>query len=107
MLDNFFTNDSRAAIAGALGGLVRWLTLRENWREGVVSITVGAICAVYLGPLALPAVEPLLSNVMGDDKAVTGLTTFIVGIGGIGVVGFVLDFWKARRNGGSSGGPKT
>lgn len=106
----FFSDETtRAALAGALGGLVRWLTLRENWKEGGVSITVGAICAVYLGPLALPAVDPLLNNLISDTRAIEGFTTFMVGIGGIGVVGFVLDFWKARRGGGkdkNGGSPK-
>lgn len=85
------------AIAGVLGGLVRWLALRENWRDGLVSIAVGGICSVYLGPLAYPIINPVLSNIVVDPVARSNLAGFVVGIGGIGVVGFVMDLWRERR----------
>ena len=85
------------AIAGALGGLVRWLTLREHWRDGLVSRVVGGICAVFLAPLALPAIEPILGKIIADEAARGTLSGFIIGIGGIVVAGFVIDIWKALR----------
>lgn len=85
------------AIAGALGGLVRWLTIREQWKDGLVSLVVGAICAVYLAPLAIPAIEPILGKIIADAAARGTLSGFIIGIGGIAVAGFVIDIWKARR----------
>jgi len=85
------------AIAGALGGMVRWMTLRDNWRDGLIAIAVGAICAVYLSPLAYPIIDVVLRNIIVDAQARTLLSGFMVGIGGIGVVGFVMDLWKARR----------
>ena len=42
-----WTEPGKAALAGALGGIVRWVTLREHWRDGVLSLLVGSICAVY------------------------------------------------------------
>ncbi len=33
----------KAALAGAAGGLVRWITLRDSWREGVPALFVGAV----------------------------------------------------------------
>lgn len=93
----------KAALAGAAGGLVRWITLRDNWREGVPGILVGAVCALYLGPL----VEPLLKPVVGaiapaSDPA--GFAAFVVGLGGIGIAASVIDIlqaWRHRPEGGA------
>lgn len=85
------------AISGALGGVVRWMSLREDWRTGLTSLLVGAICAVYLGPLAIPIIEPIVGKIVVDEASRQGLSGFIIGIGGIAVAGFVIDIWKARR----------
>lgn len=93
----------RALIAGALGGLVRWVTLREHWRNGAISIVVGALCSLYLAPIAEPFFAPVLRGLeLGADQQ-AGFSGFIVGIGGIGIVGFVLDFVKAQRARNGSG----
>lgn len=84
------------ALAGALGGVVRWLSLREDWKSGIVSITVGAICAVYLAPLAIPSFEPLIGKLVVDHVSRAGFSGFLIGIGGIAVSGFVIDLWRAR-----------
>lgn len=84
-------------VAGALGGLVRWLTLRDHWSDGLISIVVGAICSVYVSPLALPAIEPMLGNIGMPGDSITGLSGFLVGIGGITASGFFIDLWRARR----------
>ena len=36
----------KAALAGALGGVVRWITLRDNWKEGAPALLLGAIADV-------------------------------------------------------------
>ena len=41
-------------VAGAFGGFLKWITLRETWFDGVVSIVSGAICALYLRPFFQP-----------------------------------------------------
>lgn len=92
------------AIAGSLGGMVRWLTLREDWRSGLTSLLVGAICAVYLGPIAIPTLEPIVGKIVVDAASRAGLSGFLIGIGGIAVAGFVIDLWKARRQQISNGG---
>ena len=84
-------------IAGALGGLVRWLTLRDHWADGLISIIVGAISSLYLSPLALPALTPFLGNLGMPPESVTGLSGFLLGIGGITASGFFIDVWRARR----------
>ena len=91
-----FTDAGAAALAGAAGGLVRWLTLRESVKDGAISLLVGSLCALYLGPLVVPFLEPTIGKIApGSD--VPGFSSFIVGLGGITFAGFLLDLIKARR----------
>lgn len=103
------TEPGKAALAGALGGIVRWVTLREHWRDGILSLFVGAICAVYLGPLVAPILEPVIGKLApGGDTA--GFSAFVVGIGGMSISGLLIDVFRARRaevgkgDGGKGGG---
>lgn len=89
--------DLATIIAGALGGSVRWLTLRENWREGAVSIFVGAVCALYVSPFVLPVLAPVLGRLTTDTSRIGNFGAFVVGLGGITVAGFFIDAWKMRR----------
>lgn len=86
----------RLALAGAAGGLVRWLTLRESLRDGAISLLVGCICALYIGPLAMPILDPIVSAIAPGDDA-RGFSSFIVGLGGISIAGLLLDIITARR----------
>lgn len=100
LLGDFLTwlqgDAAAAAAAGAAGGLVRWLTLRENWRDGFVSLVVGSVCAIYLGPLAEPMLRPFVGAISpGQDAA--GFSSFVVGLGGVGVAGFVIEALRALR----------
>lgn len=81
-------------LAGALGGVVRWITLKEKPREGIASVIVGSICAVYLGPLVQPALTPLLGSFVVEETARSGFGGFVLGLGGITLSGFVIDFLK-------------
>jgi hypothetical protein len=92
-----FSDKAQMAVAGALGGVVRWLTLRSNVADGIVSIVVGAICAIYLGPVSLPLIEPVLGKIVLDANARAGLSGFLIGIGGIGVSSFLMELWQRRR----------
>lgn len=96
------TDAGKAAIAGALGGIVRWVTLKERPADAAGSLIVGAICAVYLGPLVLPMIEPVFGKVApGGDPA--GFASFVVGLGGISLAGLVIDILRARTKGGNDG----
>lgn len=91
-----FSDVGKAAMAGALGGLVRWLTLREKPMEGVQTLVVGTVCAIYLGPLVVPLLEPIVGKIApGNDAG--GFASFVVGLGGISIAGFIIDVIKARR----------
>jgi len=91
-----FTDPGRAAIAGAAGGVVRWVTLRHDWREGLTGLLVGSLCAIYLGPLAEPLLAPVIGRIAPGDSA-AGFASFVIGLGGISIAGFILDVIKARR----------
>lgn len=91
------TDPGKAALAGALGGVVRWITLRDDWREGVPGIVVGGVCAMYLGPLVEPVIEPVIGGVApGSDAA--GFAAFMVGLGGIGLSAALIDLLQAWRH---------
>lgn len=90
-------------VAGGLGGLIRWITLRESLANGLLSIASGAIFASYLAPFARPALAWLFTwldlpdGMTPSDGSEFGLAGFIMGIAGLSVSGFVLDVLKARR----------
>ena len=92
-----FGDRGQTIIAGALGGMVKWLSLRDHWSDGIIAIIVGAICAVYLSPLALPIMDPVLKVVIDNYQQRATLSGFVIGIGGIGVVGLIMDVLKLRR----------
>lgn len=87
----------QVALAGAAGGLVRWLTLRTRPLDGIIAIVVGAISAIYLGPLAEPAIDALLGSVILDDLSRSSFSGFIIGLGGVTLTGLVMDTWSRRR----------
>ena len=90
------TDAGRAALAGALGGVVRWLTLRERPKEAAASLFVGAACAVFLGPLVEPIMEPIMGKLAPTGDA-TGFASFVVGLGGISIASFVIQIFRARQ----------
>lgn len=92
-----FSPMAKLAIAGALGGVVRWLTLKQPPLDGAISVIVGAICALYVGPAIHPLLRPVVDFAGVDPDAMQGLGGFLVGIGGILVSGFLIDIWQLRR----------
>ena len=90
------TDAGAAAIAGAAGGLVRWVTLRESWAQGLAALVVGSVCALYLGPLVEPALRPFVGAI-SDQSDASGFSSFVVGLGGIGFAGFVIEIIARLR----------
>ena len=73
------TDQAKTALAGAAGGIVRWVTLRERWQDGVASLLVGSICALYVGPLVNPLISPMIGDLAPNGDS-TGFAAFIVGL---------------------------
>jgi len=95
-----WSEPGKAALAGAAGGVVRWVTLRDSWREGVPGIIVGAVCAIYLGPLVAPLLEPVVGAIAPGSEA-DYFAAFIVGLGGIGLTAGLIDLlqsWRKSEN---------
>lgn len=90
------TDPGRMAVAGALGGIVRGLTLRESWSERVVSLLVGSICALYLGPIVSPIIEPFI-KVVAPSGDILGFSSFVVGLSGITFSRLLIAVVAARR----------
>ena len=91
------SDKAQLLLSGALGGVVRWLTLRDHWVDGIISIVVGSICALYLAPLATPELVPMFGAINIARDSTNSLSGFLIGIGGITVSGFVMDVWRSRR----------
>ena len=92
-----WSEPGQAALAGAAGGIVRWITLHESHREGLFSLVVGALCAIYLGPLTDPLLDPIVAKLAPRGES-AGFASFIMGLGGISIAGFLIDLIRARRS---------
>lgn len=92
-----FGTKAQVILSGALGGVVRWLTLKESVPAGIVSVIVGAICAVYLGPIVEPMLAPFVKVVLVEEQGRASFAGFILGMTGITVSGFVIDVMRARK----------
>lgn len=90
-----FGEEFRVLLAGALGGVIRWMKLGSPWRSGLTDVFVGAVCAYYLNPLAEPIVDGALGHFVINPAARLGFSGFLIGLGGIGIVGFAMDLIKS------------
>lgn len=91
-----FGEKGQVALAGAAGGLVRWLTLRPRWSDGIITVVVGSITAIYLHPLAEPLVNSILGNVVVEEASRSAFSGFVIGLGGVGLAGWVMDVIAAK-----------
>jgi hypothetical protein len=104
----FWSPEVQALLAGASGGVVRWLSVKVNWRQGLSMMVVGSLCALYLNPLAVPAIEPVIGVLVLDPASkvgLAGLSGFLIGLGGVSVAAFFIDFWRTWRGHGGGSPP--
>jgi len=85
------------AVAGAFGGLVKSITMRERLIEGVGSLIVGTACSVYASPIALIIFEPALGRLVTKPGALDQFAGFTAGIAGMAIVAFILEAWRGWR----------
>lgn len=91
-----FGEKGQLLLAGAMGGVVRWMTLRDHWSDGLISVAVGGICAAFVAPAALPLLEPYIGSLNIPPESFGSLSGFLIGIGGVAVSGFFIDAWRLR-----------
>lgn len=86
--------DVTLLLAGAAGGAVRWISLRQDWREGVPAIIAGALCSAYLATPVGPALEKYFPLFFSASGSAAGVAGFLVGVLGIAIAGFLLDLFQ-------------
>lgn len=102
-IDNISWQDAAPIIAGAAGGIVRSISLRQNLRESVATITVGILCSAYLSAPFAPVLVKYSQGFFPTLADALGPSGFIVGFLGIAITGFIMDVfrgWSKRFKGG-------
>lgn len=71
----------KAPLAGAAGGLVRWLmSEKRRVREGIVSVLTGGLMAEFATPLTLAMLEKWVGEMHGDASYGAAFFTGVVGM---------------------------
>jgi hypothetical protein len=86
-------------IAGVVGAAV---SAAMDWNGPVKALRalfVGAACAYYLHPLAIPLVEWVLSGFRANPENAIGASGFVMGMAGIVIVEIIREAFKLRRDG--------
>lgn len=90
-------------IGGGMGGIARWLFLQTSWRQGLIAIILGAILGYYVSPQFEPLMAGALAGFAADPEKLPAFAAFATGVGGIGIIGFIIDWVNYRRKQLSSG----
>ena len=86
----------RAVLAGAAGGLIRWLMSEtRRLRDGAVSIVAGVLFAKYGTPIVLALLELWLGN-LGRGTDVRDAAAFAAGIIGMSLSKIILGIADAQ-----------
>lgn len=93
-------------LAGALGGVIRWLTVASHWRAGIGHILAGAIMGNYLGAFAFALLRPMadLSIIQPTDAQLLG--AHIAGVVGINLYTIPSDYIRAWKPSPKASDPK-
>lgn len=88
------SKDWTLAFAGLAGASVSAVMEWEGWMPSARRIFVGFIAAWYLGPIGLPFFvwASNISNLPPEHAISVG--GFLVGIGGMSIVEFIIKVWK-------------
>ncbi|MDG3040428.1 hypothetical protein [Roseicyclus marinus] len=103
----FAGETARAMIAGAAGGLLRWLGQegRRLW-DGALAVISGSLAALYMAPL----VTSILAAVgldLGTGEAADRAAGFVAGLAGMSIAKVVIagiEAWAAKQTTGGNDG---
>ena len=99
----FLADSGPVITAGMFGGAMRWALFRPKLVDGLVNIFVGGTLAFYASPFAVPILAPSLSGLTADIPNIHRFCAFVIGLGGVAAVGWLLDkFWKRKPEDGSA-----
>lgn len=92
----------KAAMAGAAGGVVRWLSSeRRKVSEGVIAVVTGAMMAHYGTPLMLALIEGWTGELKGEAMPAAAFFAGLVGMSlGKLVIAFMDNHARKVRGGG-------
>lgn len=97
----------RAMVAGAAGGLLRWMGQeRRRLRDGVLAVASGSIAALYLAPVVIGILAAVGLD-LGQGEAADRAAGFLAGLAGMSfakVVIALIETWAARQTGGGDDG---
>jgi hypothetical protein len=86
----------RVVVAGAAGGLYRWLMEeRKRLTDGVVAVVSGAVGAVYLGPIMLRMLELIGLNLTTHPSGAM-TAGFLAGMTGVSLAKIMIAVLEVR-----------
>lgn len=96
-MNNLPENPILMGLAGAAGAIVHWITRRQSWQNGLSSLIVGIITAIYLGPVISSMFEQVYFQMTGSEKEMSVFVVgYLAGISGIALNGALIDLAKIR-----------
>lgn len=105
----FAGETARAMIAGAAGGLLRWLGQegRRLW-DGALAVISGSLAALYMAPL-VTGILGAIGLDLGTGEAADRAAGFLAGLAGMSIAKVVIaliEAWAAKQtSGGNDGHP--
>lgn len=83
-------------VAGALGGAIRWVHLKEGWLQGIGSVLTGSLVGNFFWAMASRWLDGLAEASQMDPAAARGAGAFFVGLVAVWVVQYVIDFGRRK-----------
>ncbi len=92
------TEKGQLLIAGGAGAVVRWITLQDNWRQGIPNILVGCAVAYYATPL-LDSWLHSFGNLttVETNPGWSGMLGFICGMAGSIIAATIMELCMAIK----------
>lgn len=98
------TNSGQIAVAGLAGSAVSAAMEWTGVWPALRKIFVGVISAIYLSPIAVPILAPVLGAINVPKTNADSLSGYLMGVGGIIVMEIFLKAFRLRRDGVLKGG---
>jgi hypothetical protein len=90
------------AIAGIAGAAVSAVVEWEGVAKSARRVFVGFMAALYIGPLGMPLFSYAANITSLPEEHMLPAGGFLVGVGGMFIVEFIIKVWKNLRDKGGS-----